>query len=179
MKQHQASFSNFQIVNSLPSDMDLIFHLFESAVAYQQKNNYELWPRFSRELIQAEMDEKRHWKIMEGENMAGIFSVMYSDPVIWGYERDREPSVYLHRIATNPDFKGKCMMRLIKDWALEHARQNGKKYVRMDTWGHNENLRAYYVSCGFNYIGQHTLVDAEGLPSHYGGSFLSLFQLEA
>lgn len=178
MKRHEAPFAGLQIVNTVPDDLDVIFYLFDSAIAYQQKNNYELWPQFSRELIRAEMEEKRHWKIVEGETIACIFSVMYNDPVIWGPERDREPSVYLHRIAVNPSFKGKGIMRFIKDWALEHARQNGKKYVRMDTWGHNENLRKYYINCGFNYIGPQQLVDVEGLPSHYGGSFLSLFQLE-
>src|SRR6218665_319233 len=162
MQQFHAPFSVFNIVNTLEGDLDFIFHLFDSAIAYQQKHNYELWPQFSRQLIETEMQEKRHWKIMEVENIACIFSVLYSDPVIWGAERDLQPAVYLHRIAINPDYKGQGMMRLIRDWALEHARQNGKKYLRMDTWGHNETLRAYYIRCGFNYIGQQELVNMEG-----------------
>ncbi|HWY09876.1 MAG TPA: GNAT family N-acetyltransferase [Bacteroidia bacterium] len=165
------------ITNSSIEDLKIIFELFDSAIAYQKRKGYELWPRFSRQLIEIEIKEKRHWKIMEGDIIVCIFSVMYNDPVIWG-EKDKDPAIYLHRITTNPDFKGKCMMEMIKHWAVGHAKQNNKKYLRMDTWGNNEILRNYYINCGFNYIGQQRLEKVEGLPEHYGGSLLSLFENE-
>ncbi len=152
--------------------------MFDHAIEYQKKNGYELWPRFSEELIVNEITEKRQWKIMDGSAVTCIFSVMYNDPIIWGIEKDKDPAVYLHRIAVNPVFKGKGMMRLIKDWAIEHAKQNNKKLLRMDTWGNNENLRNYYISCGYKYIGQQYLKNTKGLPAHYGGDVLSLFELE-
>jgi predicted GNAT family N-acyltransferase len=170
--------SQYTIINSKRQDLDLIFDFFESAIRYQQKNGYDLWPRFSEDLILNEINEKRHWKIMEGDETACIFSVMYSDPVIWGPEKNKDPSVYLHRIAINPDFKGNNIMKVIKDWAIDHAKMTQKKYVRMDTWGKNESLRNYYIKCGFRYIGQQYLKETKGLPAHYGGSELSLFETE-
>jgi GNAT superfamily N-acetyltransferase len=172
------TFSGFEIVNTVSDDMDVIFHLFESAIAYQEKNKYELWPVFERSFIQTEIDETRQWKIVKDGVIACIFSVLYNDPVIWGEERDREPSIYLHRIAINPVFKGRGMMRLIKDWAITYAKQTGKRYVRMDTWGNNKTLRDYYIRCGFIYLGQQQLIEKENVPQHYGGSLLSLFQIE-
>jgi GNAT superfamily N-acetyltransferase len=151
MKLNAAS-SSLKVLNSDPGDLDFIFQLFDSAIDYQKKHGYELWPQFSKELILAEISGKRHWKITDGDTIACIFSVMYNDPVIWA-EKDVEPSVYLHRIAVNPVCKGKGMMSFIKEWAGEHGKQQGKKYLRMDTWGNNESLRNYYISCGFNYIG--------------------------
>ena len=166
-----------QITNSSIEDLKIIFELFDSAIAYQKRKGYELWPQFSRQLIETEIKEKRHWKIMEGDVIVCIFSVMYNDPIIWG-EKDKDPAIYLHRITTNPSFKGKGMMEVIKHWAVEHAKLNNKKYLRMDTWGNNEILRNYYINCGFNYIGQQHLQKVEGLPEHYGGSLLSLFENE-
>jgi hypothetical protein len=61
---------------------------------------------------------------------------------------------------------------------MDHAKEMNKKYLRMDTWGNNESIRNYYSRCGFNYIGQQQLVKTEGVPEHYGGSLLSLFQNE-
>lgn len=174
----EANISDLCIVNSDLQDVDTIFSLFDSAIAYQQKNGYDLWPQFSREMIQNEIAEKRHWKIMDDDIIACIFSVLYSDPVIWGLERDKEPAVYLHRITINPGYKGRNMMQLIKDWAIQHARELNKKYVRMDTWGNNISIRNYYIQCGFPHIGQQQLGQAEGLPSHYGGTLLSLFEIE-
>lgn len=166
-----------QISNSNINDIDLIFHLFNEAIAYQKRNGYQLWPVFERALIETEIKEKRHWKITENEKVACVFSVMYNDPVIWG-EMDKDPSVYLHRIATHPEFKGKGIVKVIKDWAMVHAKENNKKYLRMDTWGNNETIRSYYIKCGFIYIGQQQLTKTEGLPEHYGGNLLSLFQNE-
>lgn len=169
--------SSIQITNTVKADLEFIFHLFDSAIAYQKAHGYNLWPAFSRGLIESEIADQRHWKIVENGEILCVFSVMYNDPVIW-LERDKEPAVYLHRIAVNPQHKRKGMTRLIKNWALDHARKNNKSFVRMDTWGDNETLRNYYISCGFEYIGQQQLHFAEGQPGHYGGSLLSLFQLE-
>jgi hypothetical protein len=165
------------ISNSTPNDIETIFSLFDSAIEYQKKNGYNLWPQFSRKLIETEIKEKRHWKIMDGDMVVCIFSVLYNDPVIW-IEKNNDPAVYLHRIAINHSYKGKNIIALIKKWAEDHARKNNKKYLRMDTWGNNENLRNYYIKAGFNYVGQQYLIQADGLPEHYGGSILSLFQNE-
>lgn len=177
MSANKLLIENLAFVNSTSADIDFTFGLFASAIEYQEKNGFQLWPKFSRQLIEREIEEKRHWKILEEETIVCVFSVMYNDPVIWK-ERDTEPSVYLHRIAINPLCKGKGMMKAIKVWAIKHAREKKMKYVRMDTWGNNENLRKYYISCGYNYIGQQYLTEIEGLPSHYGGSVLSLFQIQ-
>ncbi len=166
-----------EIINSSISDLETTFRLFDHAITYQKRNGYQLWPQFSRDMIIAEIKEKRHWKIIDNGQIICVFSVMYNDPVIWG-EMDKDPSVYLHRIAVNPEFKGKRIMTIIKHWATLHAIEMGKRYLRMDTWGENETLRNYYIKCGFHYIGQQHLTTPEGSPEHYGGNLLSLFQNE-
>lgn len=167
--------SRFSVLPTTLADLELTFVFFNSAISYQQRRGYELWPQFERSLIEREMVEGRHWKITEGSEVLGIFSVQYQDPVIWG-ERDKEPAVYLHRIAVNPELKGKRLMKVIREWALNHAREKNKHFVRMDTWGNNEQLRNYYIACGFTYIGQKQIRPKEGETGHYGGSLLSLFE---
>jgi len=177
MDTNELLLEKLKIEVSVPADVDFTLKLFDSAIAYQQKNGYELWPKFSKQLIETEITEGRHWKILHEKTIVCVFSVLYNDPVIWK-EKDSEPAVYLHRIAVNPSYKGKGIMKKIRVWAIQHAREKKKKYVRMDTWGNNENLRNYYINCGFNYIGRQYLKDVNGLPGHYGGSVLSLFQIE-
>jgi hypothetical protein len=169
---------NTQVINSSTADIDQIFQLFDYAIQYQKTKGYELWPQFERSLIENEIAEKRHWKIIQNNEVVAIFSVIYNDPVIW-IERDADPAVYLHRIAIHPLFKGKNMMKMIiRPWVISHAKEKKKRFVRMDTWGNNVNLREYYISCGFNYIGQQYLKQTEGMPAHYGGDVLSLFEIE-
>jgi RimJ/RimL family protein N-acetyltransferase len=47
----------------------------------------------------------------------------------------------------------------------------------MDTWGDNEKLIAYYQKCGFEFLGIIT-PDYNGLPKHYEGITLSLFEIK-
>ncbi|MGZ4038811.1 MAG: hypothetical protein ACXVPQ_13355 [Bacteroidia bacterium] len=91
-----------EICNSLPEDIPVIFSFYNAAINYQRRKGYNLWPVFEKALIEKEIAEKRHWKIMEDTTIVCLFSVMYSDPVIWGEEKNKEPAVYLHRIAVNP-----------------------------------------------------------------------------
>ena len=166
------------VINSLQTDIDFIFYLFDSAIEYQRQRGYNLWPQFARSLIETEINEKRHFKIIFRDEIVCVFSVLYSDPVIW-MERDKDPAVYLHRIAVRPAYKGKQTMTVIREWAIAHAKEKQKQYVRMDTWGNNEQLRKYYSHCGFNYLGQQFLNIPEGMPAHYGGTELSLFEISA
>ncbi|HTB31609.1 MAG TPA: GNAT family N-acetyltransferase [Bacteroidia bacterium] len=165
-----------EILNSTEQDTGTIFELYRSATEYQLANGYNLWKEFDPELIATEIREKRHWKIIIDGSVACIFSIFYSDPLLWG-ELDNNHSIYIHRIATNPVFKGKGMTNLIIDWVKSHAKETGRKFIRIDTWADNKNLSAYYIKCGFHVVGHRQLdKEAKGLPKHY--STLSLVLLE-
>ena len=166
-----------EILNSTPRDTETIFELYKLATEYQRANGYNEWKEFAPELIAAEISEKRHWKIVIDNSIACIFSVFYNDPLLWG-ELDNEYSIYIHRIATNPLFKGKGMTHLIIDWAKTHAGETGRKFIRMDTWADNKNLTEYYIKCGFNIVGYRQLdKEAKGLPMHYSTLSLVLFEI--
>jgi RimJ/RimL family protein N-acetyltransferase len=47
----------------------------------------------------------------------------------------------------------------------------------MDTWGDNQKLIDYYQKCGFKFLGI-IIPDQAGLPKHYNGISLSLFEIE-
>lgn len=158
--------------------MKLFSAFIDLLLITKDQKGINLWPEFERDLIEQEIKENRHWKITEGKNIACIFSVVYDDPIIWE-EKNKEPSVYLHRITTDPAFKGKGMMQLIIDWAKEHAKQKNLKFIRMDTWGDNESLKKYYLDCGFTYLGKKKLPEINSLPQHYWwGTVLSLFEIK-
>ena len=159
------------------SDIDGIFRIFSEAIEYQRQRGFELWPIFEKKLIEAEINEGRHWKIVIGNEMACVFSVLYSDPLIWKV-LDKNDSVYLHRIATSRQHKGKSLINAVRDWAIDHARQNERRFVRMDTWGNNVNMRDYYIRHGFTFLKQQYLDQEKDEIPHYGGAVLSLLQIE-
>ena len=167
------------IINSTAADLDTLEELFDQAIQYQRSQfSGHVWQRMNRPLIAKEIEEKLHWKILEGDQIACFFSALYTDKQVWD-ERDADPSIYLHRIVTNPAFRGRGYVNHIISWAKEHARTIGKKYLRLDTGRDNRRLNEYYQKCGFVFCGikQFTDENDPSFPRHYLGSGLSLYEL--
>jgi GNAT superfamily N-acetyltransferase len=166
------------IINTRPEDLEMIRKLFDLAIEYQRSKTDNAWHGMNEPLIRKEIDTGLHWKIMEDDQIACFFSVAFNDPLIWE-ERDTDPSIYLHRIVTNPAFRGKGYVRHIVAWAEALGRETGRHFIRLDTYIGNEKLNAYYLECGFDRCGSKTFRDDQGgmVPKHYlGPGGLSLFE---
>ncbi|HZF71437.1 GNAT family N-acetyltransferase [Sulfuricurvum sp.] len=163
------------IQNSIVDDIDEIFRLYIIATEFQKSKFFVHWPEFDRSLIETEITENRQWKMVIDDQIACIWATTFSDHQIWG-EKDSDPALYIHRIATNPDFRGNNFVTKIVEWAEKYAQENDKKYIRMDTIGENRGLIEHYKKCGFEYLGYFKLDTIEGLPDHYALADACLFE---
>jgi ribosomal protein S18 acetylase RimI-like enzyme len=164
-----------QIVNSTLADYNRIFELYDLAIEFQKTVFNKQWQGFEPSLVEREIVENRQWKIVIDGEIACIFAITFDDFSIWK-EKDQNDAIYIHRIVTNPKFRGANFVQHIVVWAKAYVYSIGKKYVRMDTWGDNEKLIAYYQKCGFQFLGVIT-PDATNLPKHYQAITLSLFEI--
>ncbi len=165
------------IQNSTTEDIEEIFRLYKLATDFQKTRFTVHWPEFSGRLIETEILENRQWKLILEDRVACVWATTFSDPQIWE-ERNADPSLYIHRIATNPHFRGQHLVGEIVKWAKGFAKQNDKKYIRMDTVGDNPGLISYYQKCGFDFLGLLKLKNTTGLPAHYDNATVSLFQMK-
>ncbi|NIF06500.1 GNAT family N-acetyltransferase [Chryseobacterium sp. Tr-659] len=165
------------IQNSTHHDIDEIFRLYKIATDLQKTKFPVHWPEFERSLIETEIKENRQWKLIIDNKIACIWATTFSDVQIWE-ERNIDPSLYIHRIAANPDFRGQHLVKQIVEWAMVFAKENNKRFIRMDTVGDNPGLIEYYIQCGFDFLGLSTLKHTKGLPAHYDNATVSLFQME-
>lgn len=167
-----------KIQNSVLQDIDIIFELYDKARDYQKiKFINNLWPKFERSMVEAEINNNQQWKLVIDGKIACIWATTFSDPKIWE-ERNIEPSVYIHRIATNPDFRGQNLVQKIVNWTKVYAKSNKKQFVRLDTCGRNERLIQYYQNCGFRFLGIWKLKNPKGLPQHYIGAEVCFFEID-
>ncbi|MFT4804034.1 MAG: RimJ/RimL family protein N-acetyltransferase [Psychroserpens sp.] len=164
------------ILNSKIEDINKIFKLYKIATNFQKTKSAVPWPNFDRELIRKEIHENRQWKIIIDGEIACIWAITESDIQIW-QERNKEPAIYIHRISTNPNFRGRNLVSEIAKWSKNYAIQKNKKFVRMDTVGENVGLINYYKKCGFDFLGLSILKDTSELPTHYNNATVSLFQM--
>ena len=164
------------IMNSAVDDMPEIFRLYRLATAFQKERFPEnQWPTFEEALIAAEIAEKRQFKLMVGDRVACVWAIAFSDPEIWT-EDDGQSAIYIHRIATNPDFRGNNYVKLIVDWA-KATYAGTKKYIRLDTCGENHKLIQHYKNCGFDFLGIKRLENALNLPVHYHNADVCYFEI--
>ncbi len=164
------------IKNSNHKDIPQIFDLYKIATDYMKSKDEVYWPEFPKELITNEIKENRQWKLLINGKIACIWATTMNDELIWGDKK--EPSIYIHRIATNPQFRGQNLIKKIVDWANKFWKNRNLKYIRMDTVGLNMGLIHHYKKFGFDFLGTKKLEKTNGLPEHYKQGEVCYFQKE-
>lgn len=165
-----------KILPSNSQDIDIIFELYDEAIAFQKKVSNQHWLPFEKDMVKNEIKNGLQWKIVYGDEIACVFAIAFSDPEIWK-EKNSDPAIYIHRIVTKEKYRGKNLVGNIVDWAKEYGRTKHKNYVRMDTWGDNPKLKEYYMKFGFDFLGIIKPANVDQLPAHYSAISLALFQL--
>lgn len=163
------------IANTEPSDLNSIFELFDHSISYQEKHGYPVWRDYDKGAIIKDIDNRNQYKAVVDSAIGIVFSVAYSDKVIWR-ERDKGDAIYLHRIVVNPACKGQKLFGVILEWAKEHVRQKGLSSIRMDTWAVNPTIITYYKTFGFEVVENYTTPNTTELPVHNRNLALTLLE---
>lgn len=167
-----------KIHTSTLEDIQKIFRLYGLATEFQKTIFPEnTWPAFEQEMVETEIHEQRQFKMVIEGQIACVWAITFNDPQIWE-ERDKDPSIYIHRIATNPDFRGQRFVDRIVYWARGFAQSHQKKSIRMDTCGNNQKLIKHYGESGFEFLGMVRLKNTDKLPSHYQDADVCLFEIQ-
>jgi ribosomal protein S18 acetylase RimI-like enzyme len=154
---------DIKITNTTMPDMEAVLGLFDEAIQLQGKNGYKVWNSIDKLALQKDIDEGLQYKIVNGHDILCIFSIQLSDPFIWR-DKDQNDAIYLHRIVVNPKFKGQKQFQRVLNWAMQFARQNKLKFIRMDTWADNLKIIEYYQSFGFEFVENYTTTNETKLP---------------
>ena len=166
-----------KIENSTTSDLATIFGLYDAATQYQfEKKIVTTWPKFNEDMVKNEIVTNRQFKLLVENQIACVWAITFSDAEIW-QERDNDSSIYIHRIATNSNFRGQNFVKIIVAWAIQYCKENNKKFIRMDTTGENTKLIAHYTNCGFDFLGLSKLTETNNLPAHYHNATVCLFEI--
>lgn len=165
----------FYIKKADPTDLEIIFQLFEEAINFQKQNNYIGWKEYDQTFLSNEVNNGFLYKIIVDDAIACIFSICYADPFIWR-EMEQGNALYLHRIVLNRKFAGKRLFEKVLEWSIYHAHTENLQYIRMDTWAENEKIIDYYKSYGFRYIETYTTGNNIELPIQHRNLNITLLE---
>lgn len=166
-----------QIQNTTMQDVEFVCFLFEEAISYQKRKGFPVWEGYDKKVLHTDIENKLQYKIIENGTILCVFSICFSDPIIWR-EKDKGNAIYLHRIVVNPKFKGQKQFEKILNWAIALARNQNLPYIRLDTWGNNENIIKYYRSFGLQFVENFTTPNTENLPIQHRNLYLALLEYD-
>jgi len=167
--------TNYSIINTNYFDLPLIYRFFEAAIVYQKTKNYPVWKGYDKDTLKKDIEENRQFKIVIDEIIACVFSICYTDSHVWTH-REKGDALYLHRIVVNPVAKGQQHMAKIVKWSSAFALENKLTYLRMDTWGDNPNILAYYQTFGFYVVDYFNTPDTTDVPIQQRNNYVVLLE---
>lgn len=164
-----------RIEPATPADLPTIRDAYAEGRRIQREQVSAVWPEFSDAWILGEMADGRLFRVVDGAQVAGVFSIALEDSAIWG-DHERGAHIYLHRIARAPTYGGRGIVDAIVEWARGECRARGREGLRMDTWASNDTLIAYYARFGFRLVERRRIAPDPSLLPHYHGLELALLE---
>jgi len=158
-----------------PAHLEEVRSAYADARARQAAHRAFLWHEFTDRSILDQMEAGHLFRVLDGDAFVGVFTVAYEDPAIWG-ELERGAHIYIHRFARAATYPGRGLVDAILAWAIAHCTALGREGLRLDTWGHNDALIAFYESRGFTLVDRRTMGSDPRLAPHYDGLHLALME---
>ena len=158
------------------SDIPAMLDIYTQARAYQIKTGQATYPIFTKENLEPLIHAGEYFKIEIEGKIAVILFIIFEDLAVWD-KLENNCSIYIHRIATHPDFKGRNLMRVVTDFAIDYAKKHNRQFVRMDTWNRNDRLKNYYLKFGFKELGTRILPSNEAIHPHHWGETCVFLEL--
>lgn len=152
-----------------------VYDLLEGARQWHLANHPQAWPVFSQDAVRKDIEEGRVFLFADGSDYVATLTVTETDPLIW--EDADVPALYLHKLTSRRDRGGQGIGSFVIGWAKSHALAQQKKFLRLDTWGANMRLKAYYESQGFLHSRVKSFPVDTPLPDHYRGASMNLFEM--
>ena len=134
------------------ADVATVDHMIREAAAWVDALGEVMWEdgELDADRIRAEvMGEMFFLALVDGEP-AGAIRFQLEDALFWP-DRPAGEAAFVHRLVVRRAFKGRGVARALLEWAVGHARTNGRGLLRLDCDAHRPKLRALYESCGFRF----------------------------
>lgn len=85
-----------------------------------------------------------------GGEMAGTLKFQLDDQLFWP-DLAPDDSAFIHRLAVRRNHAGRGVSTALLEWAADHARSLGRRYLRLDCDAERARLRRVYERFGFRF----------------------------
>jgi GNAT superfamily N-acetyltransferase len=133
-------------------DISTVSEILAEAAAWLDRQNMSLWQQehISRSVIQQDIELGLFYIAFCEGIAAGVVKFQTEDLEYWP-DINQSDSAFLHRLAVRRSFAGGGVSTQIFQWAIEHSRDLGRHFLRLDCVADRPRLRLVYESFGFKH----------------------------
>ena len=132
------------------TDVAIVEQMIRDAAAWVDALGVVMWEdgELEADRIRGDVTSGMFFLAIVGDDVAGAIRFQLEDQRFWPDRPDGE-AAFVHRLVVRRAFKGRGVARALLDWAVGHARTQGREWLRLDCDADRPKLRALYESCGF------------------------------
>ena len=158
-------------IEIIPGQTDRAIAIMGETARFYRERGFRIWPEewLTREQLVTAEARPGDFCIgqVEGED-ACAFIVQRRDSQYWSGAAQGE-AVYLHKFCVRPDFSHRGMTQSVVEALRALCRDQGIRYIRLDTGLDEKAVRKIYLRAGFKIV---DIIDYDN------GRSLALYELE-
>jgi len=158
-------------VELIANKMNEAILVMREVAAWGRKQGFRVWLDewlTPSELVTEEAQPENFYIGKVNEKVACAFILQKTDKEYWTGAVENE-AVYLHKLCVLREFAHQNMTRAIIEAIREKCKNDGVKYIRLDTGLDEKVVRKIYLNVGFKIV---DIIDYEN------GKTLALYELE-
>jgi GNAT superfamily N-acetyltransferase len=132
------------------ADVAIVDQMIREAAAWVDALGAVMWEdgELDAARIRREVTTGMFFLAMVDGHVAGAIRFQLEDQRFWP-DRPGGEAAFVHRLVVRRAFKGLGVAKALLEWAVGHARAQGRRLLRLDCDADRPKLRALYESCGF------------------------------
>jgi ribosomal protein S18 acetylase RimI-like enzyme len=144
-----------------PNEIKIGFQMLREAALWLKSKEIDYWqnwldpPTHHKDWIISGFSKKEFRFIEQNNEIIGMIRLQDNDEIFWG--NDDTPAIYIHSFTTKRSLAGYSIGSQILAQVELIARQNGKKFLRLDCGSQIEGLNNYYLKENFRFVRQKKL----------------------
>ena len=148
-------------LNDVDSIMDIIKSTVEEMKTYNNTQWDESYPQANDFIKDIESEEL--YVEAEGKEIKGFICINYIEPKEYDDLNwvSNSKTMVIHRMAVNPKFRQQGIATKLIKLAEQLALDNNVVYLKTDTYSINTKMNSLFKKCGFNLVGEMSLLGKE------------------
>ncbi|MBO6046402.1 MAG: GNAT family N-acetyltransferase [Erysipelotrichaceae bacterium] len=154
------------VTKATTQDISDICTIYDQAKTYFFEHQIDQWQDGypNQQSLIEDIQKENSYKLMNDGHLVGTAYIAVEDEptyheIIGQWLTKNEPYVVIHRIALDPNFKGRSAASQFVKYAISLAKNNQCGSIRIDTHLDNQSMRHFLKKNGFSECGIIHLLD--------------------